>query len=240
MRVLLAICLATLVSDAAQAEDALNQLKVTGGWVFDTDIGRFEPNRGILVKDGRFQSLSGKDARAKNELVLDDSHYVLPGLIDLHAHYNMRLVRKRREEFRVMPIVYLANGVTVTFSAGEFDPDGMEALRKKIESGEQLGPRLINSGPYFGRARPGWRRGRPAEEIRKEVDYWAARGVGGFKAKSIAPDELKALVERAHHHGLTVTGHLDSGVSQQRESARRNSGRNRSHRALLGRRRHAE
>ena len=32
-----------------------------------------------------------------------------------------------------------------------------------------------------------------------------------FKAKGITPDELRALIERAHFHGLTVTGHLDSG-----------------------------
>ena len=36
-------------------------------------------------------------------------------------------------------------------------------------------------------------------------------GVKGFKAKGITPEQLRALIERAHLHGLTVTGHLDSG-----------------------------
>jgi len=35
--------------------------------------------------------------------------------------------------------------------------------------------------------------------------------VRGFKAKGISPAHLKALVERAHMHGLPVTGHLESG-----------------------------
>ena len=32
-----------------------------------------------------------------------------------------------------------------------------------------------------------------------------------YEAKGVTPDELRALIERAHFHGLTVTGHLDSG-----------------------------
>jgi imidazolonepropionase-like amidohydrolase len=92
------------------------------------------------------------------------------------------------------------------------DPAAMRALRIRIENGEQPGPRLLNSGPYFGTARPGWNRQITAQQIDSEVDYWAERGVRGFKAKGITPDELRALIDRAHLHGLTVTGHLDSGM----------------------------
>jgi imidazolonepropionase-like amidohydrolase len=87
----------------------------------------------------------------------------------------------------------------------------MRALRIRIDNGEQPGPRLLNSGPYFGTARPGWNRAITTQQIYDEVDHWAERGVKGFKAKGITPDQLKALIERAHLHGLTVTGHLDSG-----------------------------
>ena len=141
---------------------------------------------------------------------LGKNHFILPGLVDLHAHYNVRLFRNRREEFLVMPIVYLANGATVTFSAGEYDPDGMQKLRLDIEAGKKIGPRLINSGPYFGRARRGWGRNRDLAEIASDVKKWAPV-VGGFKAKAIRPDELKMLITEAHQHGKTVTGHLDSG-----------------------------
>lgn len=194
---------------AQQASDTL----VTGGHVFRTETGKFEPNSGIVIENGRFKEIGvdPKQQTAQQTVVLDDSMYILPGLIDCHAHYNVRLIKKRREEFKYMPIIYLANGATVTFSCGEFDPEGMYELRKRIENGDQIGPRLINSGPYFGRARPGWRGKKPEQEIRDEVDFWAKRGVGGFKAKAIDPDSLRVLIDQAHNHGLTVTGHLDSG-----------------------------
>lgn len=206
---LIVICVLKLPVAAQQSVDTL----IVGGHVFKTDSGEFLPNRGIAVKEGRFFKLNVDPAevRATTTIRLDDSNYILPGLIDCHAHYNVRLVKRRREEFEYMPIVYLANGATVTFSCGEFDPEGMHQLRKRIESGAQIGPRLINSGPYFGRARPGWRGVKPEQEIRDEVDFWAKRGVGGFKAKSIDPESLKVLIDQAHKHGLTVTGHLGSG-----------------------------
>ncbi len=199
-------------SASATAQTEVDTL-IVGGHVFETSSKSFKETIAIAIKDGRLLSLDRpvSDFKAVKTIELTDEEYVLPGLIDCHAHYNVRLFKKRREEFAVMPVIYLANGITTTFSCGEFAPEEMLALRKRIESGEQIGPQLLNSGPYFGRARPGWRGKKPAEEIRDEVDFWSRQGVGGFKAKAIDPDSLKVLVEQAHQHGLTVTGHLDSG-----------------------------
>ncbi|MEZ6092750.1 MAG: amidohydrolase family protein [Pirellulaceae bacterium] len=187
-------------------------LLIRGGNLFDSTSLTFRPNQIIAIRDGKFVSLdAGADATAQTVIELTDDDYILPGIVDCHAHYNVRVIKKRREEFHVVPITYLANGVTTTFSCGEFDPEGMMKLRKGIESGEKIGPHLINSGPYFGRARPSWRGQKDESEIREEVDFWAGQGVGGFKAKAIGPDELRVLVDQAHKHHLTVTGHLDSG-----------------------------
>ncbi len=212
MRFLCIIGLALALPSLGLGQQTVDTL-IVGGKVFRTTEGKFAPNTGIAVQDGRFVKIGAnrKDFQAEQTIELKDDQYILPGLIDCHAHYNVRLIRKRREEFKCMPILYLANGVTVTFSCGEFKPEAMYDLRKRIEGGEQLGPRLLNSGPYFGRARPGWRGQKPEQEIRDEVDFWAEKGVGGFKAKAIDPESLRILIDQAHKHGLTVTGHLDSG-----------------------------
>ncbi len=201
-----------LIQSAVLAQEKVDTL-VVGGHYFNTAESRFDSNTGIVINEGRFSKVAvePKEFVAKKTVQLEETDYILPGLIDCHAHYNVRLIRRRREEFSVMPVIYLANGATVTFSCGEFDPDAMFKLRKRIESGEQVGPKLLNSGPYFGRARPGWGGGKTEQEIRDEVDFWAENGVGGFKAKAIDPDSLRVLIDQAHKHDLTVTGHLDSG-----------------------------
>ncbi len=189
-------------------------LLIVGGHYFDTGSLSFRKNPGLAVRDGRFSAVHVDPQKILAEKVvhLQEDHYILPGFIDLHAHYNVRLFKNRREEFEVMPVVYLANGATVTFSAGEYDPEGMDHLKKRIAEGTQIGPCLLTSGPYFGSVRRDWgRRGRSPEDIRADVEHWAARGVAGFKAKGIRGEELKALIDAAHQYGLTVTGHLGSG-----------------------------
>lgn len=209
-----ALACLTLATRAIAAQQAVI---IRGGWIFTAASDTVERNRGIFVRGGRILvtngDLSEEDTAGARVITLDNDEYVLPGIFDMHAHYNMTLGEGgiRQDEYTYNPYIFLANGVTSTFPAGEYDPVGMEETRKRIDSGEQIGPRIYNSGPYFGTARRGWDRNITADSIYKEVDYWAAQGVRGFKAKVIAPYQLEALIERAHMHGLTVTGHLESG-----------------------------
>ena len=192
---------------------AADDLRIVGGQFFDLEAVRANP--GILIRAGRIHAIGNLEAAKNGErtLKLADDEVLLPGLIDLHAHYNMTLNKKRREEFVGMPALYLANGATSTFPAGSYAPDEMIAMRERIDRGEQVGPRVFNSGPYFGPARPGWDRDMDPDRLRAEIDHWAERGVAGIKVKRISTRHLEVVVERAHHHGLTVTGHLDSGFN---------------------------
>ncbi len=191
-------------------------LLIKGGQVFDTNSGTFRSNRGLAMRAGKFMQvdvdLSGPAAQGYQVVQLQDDDFILPGIFDMHAHYNVDLVgRGRRDETVANPSIFLANGVTSTFPGGEFNPEDMFELSERIDRGLQPGPRIFNSGPYFGTARRGWNREASEEDIHKEVDHWAKRGAAGFKAKGINARHLKALIERAHMHGLSVTGHLGSG-----------------------------
>ena len=163
-----------------------------------------------MVVDG---AMDEEDTSGARIVQLSDDEYIIPGIFDMHAHYNMTLGPGgiRADEFTYNPLIFLANGVTSTFPAGEYDPAAMMATRKRIDNGEQIGPRIYNSGPYFGTARPGWNNDATTVDIDREVDEWAALGVRSFKAKGASPAHLKALIDRAHMHGLTVTAHLESG-----------------------------
>ena len=208
-----ATLLLSLLATALPAQE--RDVVVTGGWLFASTGTERIRNPGIVIRAGKFLRVGGDMSIAAanaERIALADSETVIPGLFDLHAHYAVELFDAgRKDETVAYPSLFLANGVTSTFPAGEMDPDAMRELRLRIENGVEPGPRLLNSGPYFGTARPGWNRGMTTKQIHAEVDHWAALGAKGFKAKGITPDELRALIERAHFHGLTVTGHLDSG-----------------------------
>jgi imidazolonepropionase-like amidohydrolase len=218
MRSLL-VALVLLTVPQAQHIPALHSgdIVLTGGQLFDGVRDTLVPNTGIVVRRGILlevgATLTGRDLSAATVVTLAPDETVLPGLFDLHAHYAVDLFGEGRvDEFTVNPLIFLANGVTSTFPGGEVDPEGMMAARRRIERGEQIGPRLHSSGPYYGTARPGWRNADwTPERIRRDVDEWAARGARGFKAKGIHRDHLPVLIDQAHRYGLPVTGHLDSG-----------------------------
>jgi N-acetylglucosamine-6-phosphate deacetylase len=186
-------------------------LVIRGGWLFDGTGDSVVRNRGILIRDSVLLLVNQdvpEEALAGAEVVeLSDDQYIIPGMFDLHAHYAVDLFGQGRvDDTRVYPALFLANGVTSTFPAGEVSPDKMGELQERLRSGRQAGPRLFRSGPYFGSAREGWTQETTPEQIRREVDYWVARGVHGFKAKGIQPQHLRALIDAAHAHGRTVTG----------------------------------
>ena len=140
------------------ASQSVQQVVIRGGWLFTGIADDRVRNSGIVVADGKFvevgANLSGRDLSKARVIDLDDNATILPGMFDLHAHYNMRLVDVGRvDEFTYNPIIFLANGVTSTWPAGEYNPQEMMEARKRIDSGKQVGSRLFNSGPYFGRAR---------------------------------------------------------------------------------------
>jgi imidazolonepropionase-like amidohydrolase len=226
------VCALAIVSITTRAttprkepRESITQTIIRGGWLFTGLADARVPNTGIVVVNGKFAEvnadLHGRDLSQSNVIDLDDKATILPGLFDLHAHYNIRLFGGRVDEYNYNPIVFLANGVTSTWPAGEFDPEGMVEARKRIDSGKQIGPRLFNSGPYFGRARcaeandhtsecKAWPNNISEQQIRDQVDYWADRGARSLKIKLASPSEMRIVIDQAHKHGLTVTSHLQS------------------------------
>lgn len=184
-------------------------LHITGGWVFDTKSKSFQKNQGVFIENGLFVKVV--EATNHQVLSLGDEDYILPGLIDLHAHYRVSYNNLAFDDTLAMPKIFLANGITSTFPAGEIEPEKMWDLQNAIDSNQRPGPRILHSGPYFGSAAPDWNPDFTEQDIRDRVDYWAARGALGFKAKGITSEHLRVLIDQAHKHSITVTGHLNSG-----------------------------
>lgn len=223
----LLILLLPPVAHTQWSEPDEGQLVVRGGWLFDGVSDTRRRNSGIIIRNGEIVEVDAdvdqKVLTAANVIDLQDSETILPGMIDLHAHYNFDFVDSGRvEEVVYNGIIFLANGVTSTWSAGEYYPERVLAQRDLIDAGEATGPRLFASGPYFGAFRceyniktaaddcAAWPNDITEEEIRAEVDKWAAQGVISIKIKQASPGEMKILIEQAHAHGMTTTAHLSN------------------------------
>ena len=198
---------------------------IRGGWLFNGVADARVQNEGLLIRGGKFLDVDGGldsyEVQGALLIDLDDEETIIPGMFDLHAHHRVGFGTGDTEETRWVPMLHLANGVTSTFPAGELDPEGMMEARRRIESGEQIGARIFNSGPYFGNARnqcpavrtyldscDHWPADMTDQQIRDRVDDWALRGIRSIKAKQASPRELRVIIDQAHRHGITVTAHL--------------------------------
>ena len=215
----------TVTANAQWSNAPGEELYIRGGWLFDSVADTRRRNSGIVIRNGVIvevdANIQQQVLNSANVIDLQDSQTILPGMIDLHAHYNIDLVDNGRvEEVVNNGTIFLANGVTSTWSAGEYYPERVIEQRDLIDAGEATGPRLFASGPYFGGFRceynvktsddecAGWPNDITEDEIRAEVDKWAEQGVISIKIKQATPGETKILIEQAHRNGMTATGHF--------------------------------
>ncbi|MGB1658648.1 MAG: amidohydrolase, partial [Longimicrobiales bacterium] len=143
----------------AQVSPRAGDLAIVGGRLWDGTGDESRQNPGILVRNGTIMAVGAfdLDTDGVEVLRLASSHFIMPGLFDLHAHYAVDLFGEGRvDEYTVNPVLFLANGVTSTFPAGEVDPAEARRGRQRVAAGEIPGPRIYSSGPYWGTARPGW------------------------------------------------------------------------------------
>ncbi|MBW4027939.1 MAG: amidohydrolase family protein [Acidobacteria bacterium] len=154
---------------------------------------------------------------------------VIPGLVGMHEHLfyplpdgGPGLLPLYGEMADSAPRLYLAAGVTSARTGGSLEPYTDISVKQAIDAGAIPGPRLHLTGPYLEGAPaigPQMRELTGPDDAARLVDYWAAEGATSFKAyMHITPEELKAAIDRAHAHGMKVTGHLCSvGFTQAAE-----------------------
>lgn len=129
--------------------------------------------------------------------------YVLPGLINLHAHLqNERggLPQPYQYQFKL----WLASGVTTirdVSSAG--DPKAFLELKRQSAAGELEAPRMFVYAGYTRRPVP-----RTAAEVRARVRELKALGVDGIKIGGMDRDLMTALLDEATKVGLPVAHHV--------------------------------
>jgi imidazolonepropionase-like amidohydrolase len=170
----------------------------------------------VVISGGKIQALGGALPVPAGAKVMDLSGYtVIPGLIGMHDHL---FYPQGGGFFAEMgfsfPRLYLACGVTTIRTTGSIEPYTDLEIKKLIDAGKAIGPKMHVTGPYL--------EGKGAviaqlhvlggpEDARKTVAFWADQGATSFKAyMHINRAELSAAIAEAHARKIKVTAHLCS------------------------------
>lgn len=141
--------------------------------------------------------------------------YVLPGLIDMHAHTGGG-GKAPQPEYTYK--LWMGNGITTSRGVGHGSMMWGLGEKAASERNEIVAPRMFT----YARPGEGWDRGPvdSPEKAREWVRYAAnvdveGAQIDGLKLTSYPPDIMEALIDEAHKHGLGTVAHLaQTGVSR--------------------------
>jgi imidazolonepropionase-like amidohydrolase len=166
------------------------------------------PDSVVLVRGERVVA-AGPRARVevpKGATVVDaKGAWVLPGLWDMHAHF---------QQVEWGP-VYLAAGVTTVRDCAN-ELEFVKAVRDALEAGRGLGPRLLLAGVVDSDSPSalGVVRANTPEEARAVVARYKQAGFQQIKLySSVKPELVPVITAEAHRLGMTVTGHVPNGMT---------------------------
>ena len=178
--------------------------------VFDSASGTLgEP--GTVVISGRRIAAIGLEGSVPipegAEIVEGSGRALLPGLWDMHVHLEAQ-----------DGLLHLAAGVTSVRDLAN-DPDALDDLRRRIEAGEAIGPRVVAAGFLDG---PGPFQGptralvATEAEAREWIRRYAERGYRQVKLySSIKPDLVPPIVAAARERGMRVSGHIPAFMTAE-------------------------
>ncbi|MGB7923654.1 MAG: amidohydrolase family protein [Pyrinomonadaceae bacterium] len=178
-------------------------LAITGGTLVD-GTGKAAIADAVVVIENERITAAGTRAQVtipKDAAIVDArGKTLLPGLWDMHAHY---------EQVEWGP-VYLAAGVTTVRDVGnEFE--FITAVRDQFRQGRGIGPHILLAGLVDGdgEAAFGVIRANTPEEARAVVNRYKSAGFEQIKIySSVKPEVVAAITAEAHRLGLSVTGHV--------------------------------
>lgn len=227
MRRLLVI-LVFLYATSLLAADAPVKALV-GGRLIDGFGGPPLANSVILIEGERIKAVGqvGSLAVPPGAAVIStEGMDVLPGLWDMHVHLMIDGHADYAHWFKTYPKLYrsvimpasarqlLMAGVTSARDLGA-PLDDIIAVRDAIKRGDIPGPTMYVAGPFIQHEPyPGEEDSRwgvkGAADARAKVQRLAAAGVDEIKMidqDQMTMDEVMAVVDEAHKHGLTVVAH---------------------------------
>ncbi len=158
----------------------------------------------ILVEGNRIAAVSafGVPAQAGDRVIDAQGKYVLPGLINVHAHiHDERAGWPMRQDYQFK--VWLASGITSVRDVGS-NFDKSKALRQQSNDNSVAAPRLFLYQVFTPNLPPS---AANEQYIRSRVRQIREGGADGLKFFAIAPWAMKILLDECHKQGLRTAHH---------------------------------
>jgi imidazolonepropionase-like amidohydrolase len=177
---------------------------VVNARVFDPRTLTLSTPTTVVTQGNRIATIGEDSPYSAAEFIDAKGGVLLPGLWDMHVHIG-----------DVDGMLHMAAGVTSARDLGN-DPDTILALKKKIDAGEAIGPRLVLAGVVDGPGpfqAPTNLLAATEDEAKKTIDFLVEHKYEGLKIySSIKPELVPFLTKYAHEHGLRVSGHIPAGM----------------------------
>jgi imidazolonepropionase-like amidohydrolase len=185
-------------------------LAIVNANLFDGASSRAQPNSTIVIERDRIVAAgpaASVRAPANAEVIDAKGRTALPGLWDMHVHMSPN-----------DGLLHIAAGVTSVRDLAN-ENDSLMRMKKQIEAGEEIGPRITprgfmdGSGPYAG---PTKVLVDTEEQGRAAIETYAKLGYDGIKVySSIKPELVPALIRIAHEKGMRVSGHVPAFMTAE-------------------------
>jgi len=200
-----------IAQTAAQNGDGT--IVVAGGTLIDGTTREPLPGITIVVRNGRIAELAAGHVAgvpAGIEVIDARGKWIVPGLIDMHVHYQPTW----------MDALFLRHGVTTVRDVGS----GLEHIlewRAENRSPGIARPRIFACGPLIDGPWPRHGSGisvsvRTASEARGVARQLLERGVDCLKLyEQLTPPLVEAIVREAERTGVPVTAHLRDTTALQ-------------------------
>lgn len=238
---------ATFVAGVATAAAAQTRVALVGGSVVSVEDGSMLHDAVVLIEGERIAQVGSRAEVALSDdvtVIPMDGRWLVPGLMNMHVHFGLKLPgaagAELQDETDAQQALRMAHNAELSLKAGVTtvrlvaERHGNDfALRRAIDRGEAIGPRIQTAGELivptgghgFLEADGPYAFARAAREQIKRGATWIKIAISGgisdthgdIAAAPMTDEELRTLIEVAHRNGVRVTAH--NGSPQAAEQA---------------------